>query len=192
MNSVRQQEIMEYYCGNSMAKLKQISYPIFAKYGGIASKDYDDFYSEANKTVWNAASIFDDAKGDDFEKFLKGCLSRKFKTMMTRRNRYKRIVDRMCSSLEAPIGEEEGETLADRIPSDFDLESELIENTDKSSRSKMDQYLGQLSRKQRTMAVCLSEGYKPSEIREKLQMNEREYGDCMKAIKSYENISILF
>lgn len=191
MNSVKQQEIIEYYCGNNMARLRQIAYPIFARYGGIASKDYDDFYSEANQTIWNAVSSFDDSKGDDFEKFLKGCLSKKFKTLITRRNRYKRILDRLCSSLEEPIGDEEG-TLADMIPCDFDLESELIERLSASAGGKMDQYLEQLSKQQRLMAVYLSEGYRPSEIREKLHINEREYGDCMMAIRAYENVSILF
>lgn len=192
MDSVKQQEIIEYYCGNNMARLRQIAYPIFARYGGIASKDYDDFYSEANHTVWNAVSSFDDSKGDDFEKFLKGCLSRKFKTLITHRNRYKRILDRLCSSLEEPIGDEEEGTLADMIPCEFDLESELIERMSASSRGKMDQYLEQLSKQQRLMAVYLSEGYQPGEIREKLHINEREYGDCMMAIRAYENISILF
>ena len=60
-------------------------------------------YTHLNETVLSAVRIFDNSKGDDFEKFLKGCLSRKFKTLMTRRNRNKRFADRMCVSLDTPI-----------------------------------------------------------------------------------------
>lgn len=188
----QQLERISYYCENNMAKLRMIAYPIFIKYGGITPKDYDDFYSEANKTVLSAVRIFDNSKGDDFEKFLKGCLSRKFKTLMTRRNRNKRIADRTCVSLDTPIGDENGSTLADMLPSGFDIEEELAEEIGISSGSKMEKYLDQLSNRQKKIAIFLSEGYKPLEIREILHMTDKEYSDCMMAIKSYKNISILF
>lgn len=189
--SKQQMEQIGYYCGNNMARLRQIAYPIFVKFGGITPKDYDEFYSEANKTVLSAVRIFDNSKGDDFEKFLKGCLSRKFKTLMTRRNRNKRFADRMCVSLDTPIGDENGLTLADMLPSGFDLESELAEEIGISSDSKMEKYLEKLSKKQRQVAGYLSDGYKPSEIKELLHISEKEYSDCMMAIRSYKNIKIL-
>lgn len=182
---------ISYYCENNMAKLRTIAYPIFIKYGGITPKDYDDFYSEANKTVLSAVRIFDNSKGDDFEKFLKGCLSRKFKTLMTRRNRNKRIADRTCVSLDTPIGDENGSTLADMLPSGFDIDEELAEEIGISSGSKMEKYLEKLSKKQRQVAGYLSEGYKPSEIKELLHISEKEYSDCMMAIRAYKNIKIL-
>jgi len=187
----KQLQAIEYYCGNNMVKLKQIAYPIFIKFGGITPKDYDDFYSEANKTVLGAVRIFDDSKGDDFEKFLKGCLSRKFKTLMTRRNRNKRIADRTCTSLDSPIGDENGITLSDVLPSGFDIELELAEEIGISSGSKMDKYLEKLSKRQRQVAGYLSDGYKPSEIKELLHISEKEYSDCMMAIRAYKNIKIL-
>lgn len=189
--TLEQLEIIEYYCGNSMTRLKQLSYPIFTKFGGITPKDYDEFYSEANKTILNAVNIYDDSKSGNFEGFLVSCLSRKFKTLMTRRNRNKRFADRVCTSLDAPIGDTDGVTLADMIPSDFDLESEVADEIGISSGSKMERYLDQLSRKQKQVAVYLSEGYKPLEIRELLHMTEKEFSDCMMAIRSYKNIKIL-
>lgn len=189
--TLEQLEIIEYYCGNNMTRLKQLSYPIFTKFGGITPKDYDEFYSEANKTILNAVNIYDDSKGGNFEGFLVSCLSRKFKTLMTRRNRNKRFADRVCTSLDAPIGDTDGVTLADMIPSDFDLESEVTDEIGISSGSKMERYLDQLSRKQKQVAVYLSEGYKPLEIRELLHMTEKEFSDCMMAIRSYKNIKIL-
>lgn len=192
MDLTKQQlERINYYCENNMAKLRTIAYPIFIKFGGITPKDYDEFYSEANKTILSATRIFDNSKGDDFEKFLKGCLSRKFKTLMTRRNRNKRIADRTCVSLDTPIGDENGSTLADMLPSGFDLEAELAEEIGISSGSKMDKYLNKLSKKQRQVAVYLSEGYKPPEIREILHITEKEYADCIKGMQSYEYIKIL-
>ena len=103
MDDKRQQETLDYYCGNNMARLRQIAYPIFTRFGGISPKDYDEFYSEANRTVWSAAASFDDSRGEEFEAFLKSCLSRKFKSLMTNRNRVKRVADRMCVSLDAPV-----------------------------------------------------------------------------------------
>lgn len=187
----QQMDRITYYCGNNMTKLKAIAYPIFIKFGGITPKDYDEFYSEANKTVLSTVLIFDDSKGDDFEKFLKGCLSRKFKTLMTRRNRNKRFADRMCVSLDTPIGDENGLTLTDMLPSGFDIEAELAEEIGISSDSKMEKYLEKLSKKQRQVAGYLSDGYKPSEIKELLHISEKEYSDCMMAIQSYKNIKIL-
>lgn len=187
-----QLETIEYYCGNNMAKLRQLSYPIFTKFGGITPKDYDEFYSEANRTILSAVKTYDDSKGGNFEGFLMSCLSRKFKTLMTRRNRNKRFADRICTSLDTPIGDENGTTLAEVIPSPFDLEAELADEIGiSSSGSKMEKYLEQLSKRQKQVAIYLSEGYKPPEIRELLHINEKEYNDCLMAIRSYKNVKIL-
>ena len=149
-------------------------------------------YSEANRTVWSAAASFDDSRGEEFEAFLKSCLSRKFKSLMTNRNRVKRVADRMCVSLDAPVEEEGGATLGDLILSPFDLETELLIETGTPSSSRMEQYLERLSRKQREIAALLSEGYKPSEIREQLHLSEKEYSNHMTMLRSYENVSVLF
>ena len=77
------------------------------------------------------------------------------------------------------------------LPSGYDLEAEITEEIGISSGSKMERYLDQLSRKQKQVAVYLSEGYKPLEIRELLHMTEKEFSDCMMAIRSYKNIKIL-
>lgn len=187
----KQLETIEYYCGNNMAKLRQLSYPLFIKFGGITPKDYDEFYSEANNTIIGVIKMYDNSKGGNFEGFLISCLSRKFKTLMTRRNRNKRFADRICSSLDAPIGDENGTTLAEVIPAPFYLENELNEEIGISSGGKMEKYLDQLSKKQKDIAIHLSEGYKPPEIRDLLHITEKEYSDCMMAIKSYKNIKIL-
>lgn len=192
MDDRRQQETLDYYCGNNMARLRQIAYPIFTRFGGISPKDYDEFYSEANRTVWSAAASFDDSRGEEFEAFLKSCLSRKFKSLMTNRNRVKRVADRMCVSLDAPVEEEGGATLGDLILSPFDLETELLIETGTPSGSRMEQYLERLSRRQREIAALLSEGYKPSEIREQLRLSDKEYSNHMAMLRSYENVSVLF
>lgn len=194
----QQLERISYYCENNMAKLRMIAYPIFIKYGGITPKDYDDFYSEANKTVLSAVRIFDNSKGDDFEKFLKGCLSRKFKTLMTRRNRNKRIADRTCVSLDTPIGDENGSTLADMLPSGFDIEEELAEEIGISSDESFDdyspqmqEYLHKLSNVQRKVLVFLSQGYSPNEIIEILHIDTVLYKDSIAAITSYKNTRLI-
>ena len=108
---------------------------------------------------------------------------------MTSRNRVKRIADRMCLSLDAPVEEEGGATLGDVLLSPFDLETELLIETGAPSGSRMEQYLERLSRE---IAALLSEGYKPSEIREQLHLSEKEYSNHMAMLRSYENVSVLF
>lgn len=179
----QQLERISYYCENNMAKLRMIAYPIFIKYGGITPKDYDDFYSEANKTVLSAVRIFDNSKGDDFEKFLKGCLSRKFKTLMTRRNRNKRIADRTCVSLDTPIGDENGSTLADMLPSGFDIEEELAEEIGISSDERVQKYLSSLSNIQRQIVEMKMNEVSGADIKKKLHITNSEYEDNMKSIR---------
>lgn len=149
MDEEQKQKILEVYASNNMAKLRRISYPLFVKFGGISEKDYDDFYSKANEELWKATEAFDDSNGVPFDNFLNGCLARKFKTEMTGLNREKRKADRLSTSLDAPIGEEEGATLGDLLASDFDVEKEVMDEIGFSNNEKIEKYLSNLSAIQR-------------------------------------------
>ncbi|MSS07079.1 hypothetical protein FYJ38_00300 [Clostridium sp. WB02_MRS01] len=190
MDEEQKQKILEEYASNNMAKLRRISYPLFVKFGGLSEKDHDDFYSKANEELWKATEAFDDSNGVPFDNFLKGCLARKFKTEMTGLNREKRKADRLSTSLDAPIGEDESATLGDLLASDFDVEKEVLgENV--IGDVKIEKYLDKLSKMQCSIVGLLSSGYKALEIQDLLHISSKKYLDNLKAIQSYENIKIL-
>ena len=107
--------IGEYYADNA-SKLHQLVNKILSGYGGIAQKDYDDFYSLANEVFASILARYDGT--GSFNSYLCSCLKNKIKTELTKRNRIKRRADRMAESLETPVGD--GQTLGDLLISDFD------------------------------------------------------------------------
>lgn len=191
MDKEQKQQILEEYASNGMKKLKKISYPLFIKFGGISEKDHDDFYSKANEELWKATEVFDEKKGVPFEAYLLSCLKRKFMTEITGLNREKRKGDRLSSSLEAPIGENEGSTLGDILASDFDLEGSAINEMGLLDSENVSKYLISLSARQRQIAEMIMEGYRPLEIREKLGLTENQYINNLKDMKTFEKATIL-
>lgn len=84
--------VLQPYCENDMRRLKKMSQSIFLKFNEpLANADYDDFYSIANQTLWQAYNAYDSDMGVSFEGFLRSCLEKKFKTELTHRHRQKRI-----------------------------------------------------------------------------------------------------
>ena len=63
--------MLQPYCENDMKKLKKMSKSIFLKFNEpLAKADYDDFYSLANLTLWQAYNSYDPDNGVCFEGFL--------------------------------------------------------------------------------------------------------------------------
>lgn len=205
-------DVINYYHENNMMALRKICDPIiFLK--GTPSVDWDDLYSVASDTLLESLWSYDDTKQCQFKTYLIGNIKRAFYDWTRDRHRFKRcnltkeidqdgnlVKDKNGKqkyvvvsdiSIDTPIGEENDSTLADVLPSSFDLEAELAEEIGISSGGNMDKYLERLSKKQRKVVVFLSEGYSPLEIREILHMTEKEYADCMMAIRAYRNIKIL-
>ena len=82
-------------------------------------------------------------------------------------------------------------TIKDVIASDFNMEKEVVgEENDRMVR--LEQYLDRLSRRQRRILLLLADSYGEGEIKNMLQISQKEYADAMDGIQSYENISILF
>lgn len=183
------EEILSSYYRNNASKLRGLVNKILFKYGGVEQKDYDDFYSLANEVFADVLKRYDAEK--DFDAFLYSCLENKIKTEFTRRNRQKRKAEYMSISLETPIDEDGVSTVGDILASDFDINKELGDEIGLSTDERMEEYLKKLSKKQRIIALYLSEGYKNFEIRELLHITEKEYTDSMRAIRSYKYIRIL-
>lgn len=186
--------VLQPYCDNDMQLLKKISKSIFTRFNEpLTSADYDDFYSIANMTLWQAYNSYNPDMGVSFDGFLRSCLQKKFKTELTHRHRQKRILNQFAVSLDAVKDEGEDCTLLEKIPSDFDTFEEVIKAQGKEQfRDKVQQYISRLSNRQINILNLLIDGYKPHKIQRILQISAKEYSDNMQTMRSYENVKFLF
>lgn len=182
------------YCENDMKLLKKISRSIFMRFNEPLTKaDYDDFYSIANMTLWQAYNAYDPGMGISFDGFLQSCLQKKFKTELTHRHRQKRILNQFAVSLDAVGDSEEECDLFDFIPSDFDTFDEVVKrHEDQMYQDKVQQYISRLSSRQVNILNLLIDGFKPGEIQCALEISSTEYSENLQIMRSYENVKILF
>lgn len=194
MGNKKSLEIIRPYCENDMRLLKRVSRSIFMKFNEpLTNADYDEFYSIANMTLWQAYQSYNSEMGISFENFLYSCLQKKFKSELTRRYRQKRILDRFLISLDAPDSNEKECNLLDFMASDFDTFDEVMERQKKEQYTdKVKQYISKLSNQQVNILNLLMDGYKPAEIRQILQISVKEYTDNLQTMRAYENVKILF
>ena len=149
-----------------------------------------DFYSLGGEIFLDALCRYDETQ--DFNGFLYSCLTNKFKTEMTRRNRQKRQGDNNSISIDIHIGNgDENFTIGDTISSKSTIEKEFFEEREEGYSKEMCRYLGRLSDLQKEVLRLISIGFMPSEILEELHINQKMYEDCYQAIHSYRNISVL-
>ena len=151
--------------------------------------DNEGFYSLANEIFVDVLNRYDGKQ--DFDGFLYSCLVNKFKTEMTRRNRYKRQTDRISVSIDTPIGDKENSTIGDLLADKDTIEKIFFEEREETYSDKMKNYLGRLSILQREVLRLISIGFEPNEILAELHINKKLYDDCYNAIHSYRNISVL-
>ena len=186
--------MLQPYCENDMRKLKRMSESIFMKFNEpLAKADYDDFYSIANITLWQAYNSYDPDIGIKFEAFLYSCLQKKFKTELVNRHRQKRILNQFAVSLDAVNENEKECNLLDFIASDFDTFEEVAKRQENGQyQDKIQRYISKLSNLQVSILNLLVDGYKPNEIQKILEISATEYADNMQFMRSYENVKILF
>lgn len=182
-------QIINAYYADNAKKLRGLADKILSRFGGVSDKDRDDFYSLANEVFVDAMKRYDEEQS--FDGFLYACLSNRIKTEITRRNRYKRRTDRMCISVDTPVEGDEDLTIGDTLADHFDLEMEVLSKREEDYSGRMLLYLDRLSRLQREVLRLSAAGYLPGEIRQKLQINEKQYADCSAAIHSYRNVAVL-
>ena len=183
-----QLRILDTYYADNARKLHRVVDRILSKFGGLTYKDTGDFYSLANEVFVDAIRRYDETQS--FDGFLYSCLSNKIMSEITRRNREKRKADRMCISLDAPVGDKDGLTIGDILTDDFDIEKEIFGEIS-AVTSKLEKYLAMLYRKQRALLELLSYCYRAAEIQKILHMTQKEYADTLEGIHSYEKIRIL-
>lgn len=177
----------EYYC-NDGAKIKKVVSKIIRKFGGIYQKDYDDFYSIANREFMNILNKYDGKR--DFEGLLYSCLLNKIKSEITRKNRIKRTGDRQAVSIETILGDDNF-IIEDTLKSDFDLESEVSDKIGLLLGDNFQKYLDTLGQTQKQIAKLIMIGYKPVEIQTKLNLSVKQYYKYIDDMKMYEKSKIL-
>lgn len=177
------------YCGDGMLLLKKVCFPIIAQFGGIAESEYEDFWSAANETVWSAAVRFDDTIHDSFDNYLKGCLHNRFKTLMTKKNRKKRIPVNHCVSIDTRINEDSEKTYADLLDSGYRIDDDIKELND--DNDGLDEFLNGLSKKQLQIVNLIMFGYDKDEIKQKLKMSDKRFETCVSRMRTFENRILL-
>ena len=157
--------------------------------------DNEDFYSLANEIFVDVLRRYDGKQ--DFNGFLYSCLCNKFKTEMTRRNRKKRKADRLSLSWETPLDEDSDITIGDfitdtRKTEHYDIDKTFFDDDGEKYSERMLIYITKLSKLQKEVVKLIISGYSKEETKEILHIDNKEYEDCIKSIKSFKNISILF
>ena len=182
------QKVIEKYCSNEMALLKRICYPIIAQFGGVADFEYEDFWSIANETVWVAAIRFDDSIHDSFDNYLKGCLQNKFKSIITKKNRKKRIPRECFISIDSTISKDSDRMIADVLDSGYRLSDDIRELQDDDG---LEIFIASLSKKQYLIVDLIIKGYDKDEIKKRLCMTDKRYDTCLAMMRSFENRILL-
>lgn len=184
------EEILTLYYKNDAKKLHGIVDKILLQFGGLSDKDVDDFYSLANEVFADAIRRYD---GDQsFDGFLYSCLTNKIKTEITRRNRYKRRADRLSVPIDMPVGDEENYTLADQIPSNINIEKEVLEKSMDFMDQKIQDYLGSLSSIQRKIIEMKMQDIETNSIKKQLNLTDKQYQQYMRQAVQYEHIRLLY
>lgn len=183
-------EILMSYYKNNAKKLHEVVNKILLRFGGLSDKDVDDFYSLANEVFADVLRRYD---GDQsFDGFLYSCLTNKIKTEITKRNRYKRRADRLSVPIDQPVGDDEYCTLADMIPSDINIEEEVLEKNMDFMDQKIQNYLGSLSKIQRRIIEMKMQDIGTNSIKKHLNLTDKQYQLYMRQAVQYEHIRLLY
>lgn len=194
-------QYVDFYCSDNNRELKKIVTPILSyKFGWLAQKDYDDFYSIASMVVWDCEQKFDGkkVKTKKFKSFLSACIHNKIKQQLTYMHRDKRVLKDnegnpiYDTSIDIQIGEDESTTLGEMLCSDFDIEIALSKTTECGYSKKIEIFLNNLSETPRKIAKMIMGGDSGKEIKEKLKLTDKEYQDYWKIINSYEKKRVLY
>ncbi len=183
------QPYLEPYYENDGKKLVKLVDEILMrlKYYDVAK---DEFVSLADEIIVNAMYDYDFKQ--DFNGYIYRCLQNKFKTEMTRRNRYKRQADRMALSLEEKVGnDDKNVTIGELIADKKTVESEIFKEKKEEWRREVKEYLEKLSPLQRKIAFLMSDNNTPDEICEELHITMKHFENSLKRILSDERIKIL-
>lgn len=184
------EEFLSLYYENNAKKLRQTVDKILYKFGGLSDKDYHDFYSIANELFVDVMERYDGKQS--FDGFLYSCLMKRFKSEITARNRLKRISDRYTVSIDTVISDEDGSTLGDILPSDYNIDI-VLEGEMGSGyyNGNIKRYFDSINKVQRQILEMKMEDIPVSEIKARLKLSNKQYMQHWNELRAFEKINIL-
>ena len=213
--SSEQLEWINTYCKNDMSKLKKISYNAFFRYG-IPQYEHDELYDDAMNVLMESVVTFDSSHGANFNTYLTNNIKKsvidwyrenykrgKRKNLLTDKNGKIVKVDKdgnvtddekgkpviiSDTSFDAPVRDDSEVDLKEKIASDFNVELESEFDFDDSD--KVEEFLESLPKTQKNILLLLMEDIPPDNIKEKLNISDREYNNAMKSIKMNKGLSL--
>lgn len=211
--SSQQLKLINDYCDNNMSKLKKISCDAFFRYG-IPQYEHDELYDDAMDVLMESVITFDPSKGANFNTYLtnnikKSCIDwyrdnyqrGKRKNLLTDKNGKIVKVDKDGNitddnkgnpviipniSFDAP--DEEDNNLVEKIASNFNVEDKS--QFDFNTNEKVEEFLGSLPKVQKNILLLRMENIPPDNIKQKLNISDREYSNAMKSIKMNKGLSL--
>jgi len=209
------EKLLNPYYENSAKKLHAVINRIFNKhYGGTAGKDIEEFYGVGTDVlfeIWKN-NTYDSSKGD-FDGYVYKSLNMAIIDEFKKRNRDKRtskiylldengekVLDENTGRpikvsvpdvrLDAPIKEGENITYGDTIQSDFDIEDYLVEENSYQDE-RVEKYLSSLPKAARQIVELKMKDVSVSEIKNKLNITDKEYSKYMDCARMNDNL-VLF
>lgn len=211
--SSQQLEWINEYCVNDMSKLKKISYNAFFRYG-IPAHEHDELYDDAMNVLMESVINFDSSQGASFKTYLINNIKKsvidwyrdnyqrcKRKNLLTDKNGKIVKVDKNGNvtdddkgkpviipdtSFDAPT--EEDNDLVEKIASDFNVEDKS--EFDFSADEKVDNFIDSLPKIQKNILLMRMENVPADNIKQKLNISDREYSIAMKSIKINKGLSV--
>ena len=211
--SSQQLEWINEYCANDMSKLKKISYNAFFRYG-IPAHEHDELYDDAMNVLMESVINFDSSQGASFKTYLINNIKKsvidwyrdnyqrcKRKNLLTDKNGKIVKVDKNGNvtdddkgkpviipdtSFDAPT--EEDNDLVEKIASDFNVEDKS--EFDFSADEKVDNFIDSLPKIQKNILLMRMENVPADNIKQKLNISDREYSSAMKSIKINKGLSV--
>lgn len=199
----RENKIVSYYLDNEMFKLKILvsKYKPNSKDGNC--KD-PDLYDNAIKVLLESLSTYDwkTSKFDTyFTNNLKNSFTDWYRDNYLRAKRYPletdangkilkdengKPIQKPIISLNAPTNEEDDD-LSEKIASDFNVEEKS--QFDFNTNEKVEEFLGSLPKIQKRILLMRMENISADNIKQKLNISDREYSSAMKSIKINKGLS---
>lgn len=196
-----------------MSKLKKISYNAFFRYG-IPAHEHDELYDDAMNVLMESVINFDSSQGASFKTYLINNIKKsvidwyrdnyqrcKRKNLLTDKNGKIVKVDKNGNvtdddkgkpviipdtSFDAPT--EEDNDLVEKIASDFNVEDKS--EFDFSADEKVDNFIDSLPKIQKNILLMRMENVPADNIKQKLNISDREYSSAMKSIKINKGLSV--
>lgn len=205
--SLEEKQIVEEYHKNEMYKLKQVCDPLIYR-KGVPKMYYDDLYDIASDVLLLCVKNYDNSNLCSFKSyFIKNIKSafydwtrdnRRGKRCNLERDKNGKIKKDnkgnpiVIHNISLDVPTEDGIDLTERIDSGFNIEEALPDEMIFSNNEKIERYLKTLSTMQRKIAELIMQGFNPVEIREKLNIPDKEYNLYISDMKSYEKKRILY